>query len=230
MTEWICRRKPFWAPTGDTFQKACLKEWQRFVVKVIPWEDIVRTNSGTTESAKLLKPGVNGVTFKYEQMWDAPSSPRCSRQAVGEPDAPTWKLSGIRSASAFWEKSEAPLPHQIAVRIIYTQNSTVLSRVKLPFPDETVLERHAADKRKAQAEFREASAGRQDTSNQEYHFDNNLPNFSCFFYPTSTIWNVHLKRKPTQRSMNVSDVKVIDEDDFLPRSMVIKAKNIIMKE
>ena len=32
------------------------------------------------------------------------------------------------------------------------------------------------------------------------------------------------------KSMNVSDVKMIDEDSFLSNSMMIKAKNIIMKE
>ena len=38
--------------------------------------------------------------------------------------------------------------------------------------------------------------------------------------------------KAHQRSsrLHVSDVKVTDEDDFLSRSMMIKAKNIIMKE
>ena len=30
--------------------------------------------------------------------------------------------------------------------------------------------------------------------------------------------------------MNVSDVKVIDEDGYLSRSMMIKAKNIVMEE
>ena len=42
----------------------------------------------------------------------------------------------------------------------------------------TILERHAVDVRKALAEFREASARRHDTSAQEYHFDNNVPNHS----------------------------------------------------
>ena len=28
MAEWICRRKPFWIPVGDTFQKPSLEEWQ----------------------------------------------------------------------------------------------------------------------------------------------------------------------------------------------------------
>ena len=44
-------------------------------------------------------------------------------------------------------------------------------------PDVT-LERHMVDVRKAVAEFREASARRHDTSSQEYHFDNNVPNRS----------------------------------------------------
>ena len=34
----------------------------------------------------------------------------------------------------------------------------------------------------------------------------------------------------SEKSMNVSDMKVTDKDDLLSRSMMIKAKNIIMKE
>ena len=63
-----------------------------FDATAVPVEDNVPTNSGTTESSKLLKPAVNDVTFKFEQTWDALSSPKSSWQAVGEPDAPTWKL------------------------------------------------------------------------------------------------------------------------------------------
>ena len=69
----------------------------------------MRTHSGTTESAKLLKTGVNDATFKFEQTRCAPSSPKSAWQAVGEPDAPTWKLSGTQGTSAFWETSEVPL-------------------------------------------------------------------------------------------------------------------------
>ena len=29
MSGWICQRKPFWIPVGDTFQKAYLEEWLR---------------------------------------------------------------------------------------------------------------------------------------------------------------------------------------------------------
>ena len=48
------------------------------------------------------------------------------------------------------------------------------------------------------------------------------------------VWN-KLKRSfetkaHSEKSMNVSDMKVTDKHDFLSRSMMIKAKNIIMKE
>ena len=112
MAEWICRWKPFWIPIGDTCQKAYLEEWQLINdgSKRDPGEDNVQTSPNTTESADLLRSGSNNVTFKQEKPRDTSSSLKSSRQAVGEPDAPTWKLSGIVGTSAFWEKSEAPLP------------------------------------------------------------------------------------------------------------------------
>ena len=45
-----------------------------------------------------------------KQIWDAPSAPRSSWQAVGDPDAPTWKLSGTQGTSALWKNWKAPLP------------------------------------------------------------------------------------------------------------------------
>ena len=55
---------------------------------------------------------------------------------------------------------------------------------------ETVLERHAVDIRKAHAEFREAPARRHDTSSQEYHVDNSLPNRSSVQKrPSKNNWN-----------------------------------------
>ena len=78
-------------------------------------EDNLQTSPKTTESAKLLKSGSNGVNFKHEQPWDPrdiSSLPKSLWQAVGEPDAPTWKLSGTQGTAAFWEKSEAPVPFQ----------------------------------------------------------------------------------------------------------------------
>ena len=112
--EWICRWKPFWIPIGDTFQKAFLEEWQLVHdgSKRDPSEDNLQTSPNTAESAKPLRSGSNDVTFKQEKPWDTSSAPKSSWQAVGEPDAPTWKLSGTHSTSAFWEKSEKPSPPQ----------------------------------------------------------------------------------------------------------------------
>ena len=106
----------------------------------------------------------------------------------------------------FGEKAEEPLPllKRVCNYIHPKQHSPFPERLKLPNPDEeifsgneedvsfirdgfttwekadfnTILERHAVDIRKALAEFREASARKHDTSSQEYHFDNNVPNRS----------------------------------------------------
>ena len=114
MAEWICRWKPFWIPTGDTFQKASQEEWQLVDdgSKRDPGEDNLQTSSNTTESAKPLRSRSNDVTFKQEKPWDTSSALKSSWQAVGEPDAPTWKLAGTQGTSAFWEKPDSPLPPQ----------------------------------------------------------------------------------------------------------------------
>ena len=207
-TESICQWKPFWIPTCDTFQNAYLEEWQRVddVQRCDPVEDNVRTHFGTTESAKLFKSGVNDVTFKFEQTWDAPSSPKSSWQAVGGPDAPTWKLSGTQGTSAFWETSGVPLlPKKHVCNYIHPkQYGPFPDRLKLPYSDEeilsgyeedvssirdgftawvktefaTILERHTGDNRKVNAVFREASARKHVTSCQEYHFNKDVPNRS----------------------------------------------------
>ena len=39
-----------------------------------------------------------------------------------------------------------------------------------------------------------------------------------------------MKARSPEKFMDVSDVKVTDEDGFLSRSMMIKSKNTIMKE
>ena len=49
------------------------------------------------------------------------------------------------------------------------------------------MERHAVDVRETLAEFREASARRHDTSSQEYHFDNSVPNCS----PVQKRFSIH---------------------------------------
>ena len=160
-------------------------------------EDSAQTIPCASDSSKPLKAESGDCALKYEQPLDT------SWQAVGEPGAPTWKLSGTQG-SAFWEKREAPLPPQKRVcNFIHPkQLSPFPERLKLPYPDEeilsgfeedvsfipdgfatwvkadfnTILERHAVDVRKALAEYREASARRHDTSAQEYHFDSNVPN------------------------------------------------------
>ena len=103
MADWICRWKPFRLPVGETFQKGYLEEWQPVDdgSKRDPGEDNLQTSRDTTESAKLLRFGSNDVTFKQEKPWDTPASPKSSWQAVGEPDEPTWKLSGTQGTSAF---------------------------------------------------------------------------------------------------------------------------------
>ena len=44
------------------------------------------------------------------------------------------------------------------------------------------------------------------------------------------LWEALDTTAHSEKSINVSDVNVTDEDDFLSHSMMIKAKNIIMKE
>ena len=85
--------------------------------------------------------------LKYEQSLDTSSAPKSSWQAVGAPDAPTWKLSGTQGASAFGEKPEAPLPHQKRVcnYIHPKQHSPFPERLKLPYPDEEILSGYEED-------------------------------------------------------------------------------------
>ena len=44
------------------------------------------------DATKVRRPDHKNSTVKHEQPWDASSAPRSSWQAVGQPDAPTWKL------------------------------------------------------------------------------------------------------------------------------------------
>ena len=126
MTSWVCQWTPIWIPVGDTFQKAYLEEWQRVDdgSKCYPGEYSIRSEN-------------SDYAIKYEQSLDAPSAPRSSWQAVGQPDAPTWKLSGTEGTSAFWEKSEAPLPFSKRIRnfIHPKQLSPFPERLELLFPD-----------------------------------------------------------------------------------------------
>ena len=71
MTEWVCRWKLFWIPTGDTFQKACLEEWQRIddEQRRDPGEDNLQTSPCSTEYAKLSQSRSKDINFKQEQPW-----------------------------------------------------------------------------------------------------------------------------------------------------------------
>ena len=204
MTEWVRRWKPCWVLIDDTFKKAYFEDWQllKDEQNYNPVEDSAQTVPCASDSSKLRKTEHRDCALKCEQPLDTSSAPKSSWPAVGEPDAPTWKLSGTQGTSAFWEKQEAPLPLQERV-CNYThpmQHSPFPERLKLPYPDEeilsgyeedvsfirdgyttwekadfnTILERHAVDTRKTLTEFRQASARRHDKSSQEYHIDSNV--------------------------------------------------------
>ena len=95
-----------------------------------------------------VRPGSNDVTFKQEKPWDTSSAPKSSWQAVGEPGAPAWKLSGTQGTSAFIREIRR---HHCLTRnacaILFTQSSTVpfLNRLKLPYPDEEILSGYEED-------------------------------------------------------------------------------------
>ena len=208
MTEWVCRWKPCWVLIDDTLKQAyckdsqLLKDGQNFHLV----EDATQSIPLAADSTKVRRSEDKDGTVKHEQPLDASSAPKSSWQAVGEPDAPTWKLSGTQGSSAFWEKLEAPLPHQKrGCNFIHPkQLSPFPERLKLPYPDEEILsgyeedfsfirdrfttwvkadpnttsERHVVDVRKTLAEYREASVRRHDTSAREYYFDSSVPNRS----------------------------------------------------
>ena len=92
-----------------------------------PGEDNLQTSPWTTESAKPLQSGSKDIIFKQEQPWDTQPPPKSSWHAVGEPDAPTWKLSGTQGTSAFWEIIGSTIAsNKNACAMIFTQSSMVL--------------------------------------------------------------------------------------------------------
>ena len=96
MTEWVCRWKLFWIPTGDTFQRACLGEWQRVNDGQSRDFDEATTTIDlqSAESAKIQKTWSDDSDTKREQHCDAPSLQTFSWQTIGESDAPWWKFYG----------------------------------------------------------------------------------------------------------------------------------------
>ena len=67
-----------------------------------PVEDATQSLPLAAKSTKVWRSGNKDGTVKHEQPVDASSEPKSSWQAVGETDAPTWKLSGTQGSPALW--------------------------------------------------------------------------------------------------------------------------------
>ena len=106
MTGWVCQRKRFWIAVVDTFQKAYREEWQRVDDGSICdlRECSMRAVLCAADSMRQRRADNIEFTIIYEQLSDAPSAPKSTWRAVGEPDALAWKLSGTEDTSAFREK------------------------------------------------------------------------------------------------------------------------------
>ena len=155
MTEWVCRWKPCWVLIDDTFKKAYFEDWQLFKdgqncshvehsAETVPWAS---DSSKLLKASKLRRTDSSDCALKYVQALDSSSAPKSSWQAIGKPDAPTWKLSGTQGTSAFWEKPEAPLPHQKRMCNFFhpKQLSPFPERLELPFPDGEILSGYEED-------------------------------------------------------------------------------------
>ena len=138
-------------------------------------------------------------TVKHKQPEEAPSAPR----PTGQPVAPTSERLGPPGTAEFWERTEVPLlPPKRQCNFIHPkQLSPFPERLELPFPigeilsgyedvvssrqdryttwvktdAEVTLERHMVDVQKAVAEYRESAARRQESTTEEYFFDNHVP-------------------------------------------------------
>ena len=139
----ICRWKPFWFSSGDTFSKAYLAEWERVKDEQshIPGEDKPHSISRTTELGKLQKAWRDENNTTREQYCDASSSLKSSWQAVGESDAPSWKYTGTEGTAVFWEPLGAPLLPKNVFATTCTQSNLAVfpKRLVLPYPDEEIL-------------------------------------------------------------------------------------------
>ena len=82
MTSWICQRKPFWIPVGDTFQKAYLEEWQRVDDGSIcdPGENSIKTVPCAAASMRQRRAENSDCAIKYEQ----PLTPHQHRDPHGK--------------------------------------------------------------------------------------------------------------------------------------------------
>ena len=109
MAEWTCRIR-----SATRSRKLILKSgnWLMMDQDVTPWKTQRKQFLVPLIPLCFLKAESRDSALKYEQLLDTSSAMKSSWQAVGEPDAPTWKLSRTQGASLLWEKSESPLPHQ----------------------------------------------------------------------------------------------------------------------
>ena len=127
LTSWVCQWKLFWIPVGDTFQKAYLEEWQRVDdgSTCDPGEYSTRTVPCVADSRRQQRAENSDNATMYEQPLDAPSAPRSPWQAVEQPDAPTWKLSGTEGTPAFWQNRRHHCLSRNVCAILFTQSSSV---------------------------------------------------------------------------------------------------------
>ena len=124
MSGWICQWKPFCVPVGDNFQKAYYEEWSRVCDDSTsdPGENSTKAIPTANVSTIVRSSENQNCTVKNKQPMEAPSALRPTEQ----PDAPTWELLGLQGSASFWERTEAPLPHQNVGAILFTRSSSVL--------------------------------------------------------------------------------------------------------
>ena len=149
LTDWVCRWKPSWVLTDETFKKAYFEDWQLqkdgqnfYSIDYAP-----QSLPLAVDSTKVRRYENKDGNVKHKQPWDTSSSPRSSWQAVGDADAPTWKLSRTQGTSAFWEYSEAPMPSPKR-RCNFIQPKKFgpfPERLKLPYPDGEILSCYEED-------------------------------------------------------------------------------------
>ena len=118
MPVFFCQWKPFCIPVGDNFQKAYLEEWSHIGDDSTgdPGENSIKAISTANVSTMYVVRKTKIAPSGTKKPMDAPSAPR----PLGQPDAPTWELLGPQGAASFWEKTEAPLPHQNVGTIFYS--------------------------------------------------------------------------------------------------------------
>ena len=149
MTEWVCRWNPFWIPSGDTFQKAYLEEWERVNDEQshAPCEGKPHRISRTTESDRLQTAREDEWNTTRELPCDAPSLPKSLWQAFGESNAPSWEHIGTQESAVFWEPLGAPLLQKNRVRTFIhpRQFGICPKRLSLPYPDEEILSGYEED-------------------------------------------------------------------------------------